>query len=394
MITDTEYMQLISETYDLSDYTTKKKLLFCNEAQRIVNVEHIVNNLYLHIKNNVSGIDFGTIPKSKGVVTQIENYASIVDCINSVHELVASYGERTDIPDALTTALANLQKRERMFTRAFATGIEFPVMLYNMTVLAVVSSTSLLLSGSVEYVKNGHDSFSASFDKAGYVKSRDHVLYQYITLFNKNCDNGSIDKLINECIRNNLTAVSESYEYEDGEEYLEEGIVGTAVAAAKVAKKIASSDAVKNSKVMGTAKRTVNIGKKVVTSKPVKIVAIIVAIGIAAVLLLKGLCKLMYWAISTCSKLSDWFEIQATYLQINAENLKYRDDRKGSDDHRKKVYQSQMKWVDRFKKISNKLALKDSKATKETEEEERRNRNSHYDEDDDYYDDEDDDSLF
>ena len=77
MITDTEYMQLISETYDLSDYTTKKKLLFCNEAQRIVNVEHIVNNLYLHIKNNVSGIDFGTIPKSKGVVTQIENYAGM-----------------------------------------------------------------------------------------------------------------------------------------------------------------------------------------------------------------------------------------------------------------------------------------------------------------------------
>ena len=102
----------------------------------------------------------------------------------------------------------------------------------------------------------------------------------------------------------------------------------------------------------------------------------------------------MYWFISTRMKLSDWFEIQATYLQINAENLKYRDDRKGSDDHRKKVYQSQMKWVDRFRKISNMLALKDSKATKETEDEERRNRNSHYEDDDDYYEDEDDGGLF
>lgn len=394
MITDTEYMQLISETYDLSDYTTKKKLLFCNEAQRIVNVEHIVNNLYLHIKNNVSGIDFGTIPKSKGVVTRVENYASIVDCINSVHELVASYGERTDIPDALTTALANLQKRERLFTRAFATGIEFPVMLYNMTVLAVVSSTSLLLSGSVEYVKNGHDSFAASFDKAGYVKSRDHVLYQYITLFNKNCDNGAIDKLINECIKNNLTAVNESYGYEDGEEYLEEGIVDTAIAVAGVAKKIASNEKVRNSRPIKTAKSAINIGRKIAKSKPFKFVTIAVAIGITIVALLQLIRMLMYWFISTRMKLSDWFEIQATYLQINAENLKYRDDRKGSDDHRKKVYQSQMKWVERFKNISNKLALKDSKATKETEDEERRNRNSHYDEDDDYYDDEDDDSLF
>lgn len=384
MITDTEYMQLISETYDLSDYTTKKKLLFCNEAQRIVNVEHIVNNLYLHIKNNVSGIDFGTIPKSKGVVTRVENYASIVDCINSVHELVASYGERTDIPDALTTALANLQKRERVFTRAFATGIEFPVMLYNMTVLAVVSSTSLLLSGSVEYVKNGHDSFSASFDKAGYVKSRDHVLYQYITLFNKNCDNGSIDKLINECIKNNLTTVSESVEMDT----INEGIIGTVAASA-------IGSAIKNNKsITKTAKGAVDIGRKIAKSKPFKFVTIAVAIGIAIIALLQLIRMLMYWFISTRMKLSDWFEIQATYLQINAENLKYRDDRKGSDDHRKKVYQSQMKWVDRFRKISNMLALKDSKATKETEDEERRNRNSHYDEDDDYYDDEDDDSLF
>ena len=398
MITDTEYMQLISETYDLSDYKTKKKLLFCNEAQRIVNVEHIVNNLYLHIKNNVSGIDFGTIPKSKGVVTRVENYASIVHCINSVHELVASYGERTDIPDALTTALANLQKRERVFTRAFATGIEFPVMLYNMTVLAVVSSTSLLLSGSVEYVKNGHDSFSASFDKAGYVKSRDHVLYQYITLFNKNCDNGSIDKLINECIKNNLTAVNESYGYEDGEEYIEEGIVDSAIAGAGVAKKIASNEKVRNSRPIKTAKSAIDIGKKINNSKGFKrfkIAAAIIAIGVVTLIaMLWAFRKAAFWWLNTSSKLSDWFEAQATYLQITAENLKYRDDRKGSDDHRKKVYQSQMKWVERFKNISNKLALKDSKATKETEDEERRNRNSHYEDDDDYYEDEDDGGLF
>ena len=126
-----------------------------------------------------------------------------------------------------------------MFTRAFATGIEFPVMLYNMTILAVVSSTSLLLSGSVEYVKNGHDSFSASFDKAGYVKSRDHVLYQYITLFNKNCDNGSIDKLINECIRNNLTTVSENAEMDA----INEGIIGT-VAASSIGSAIKNNESI------------------------------------------------------------------------------------------------------------------------------------------------------
>ena len=365
MITDTEYMQIVSETYDLSDYATKKNLLFCNEAKRIDNLEHIVGNLYMHIKSNVAGIDFGTIPKSKGVVTRIDNYANVLDCINSVHELVYNYKERTDIPDALSTALANLQQRERVFTKAFALNIEFPIMIYNMTVLAVVSSVSLLLSSTVEYVKNGHDSFAVSFDKTGYTKSRDHVLYQYVTQFNRNCDNGTLDKLMNDCIKNNLTPMSESAELEPVDEGLKEviGTVGDIVGMAG-----------------GTA-TAVKVGQAAMKFKPLKIVVMIIAAGFAIVSFVKLVCKAAFWIMSTSMKLSDWFEIQATYLQINAENMKYRDDRKDSDDHRKSVYQRQMKWVDRFKKLANFFALKDSKATKETEEEERRNRNQRYEDD-------------
>lgn len=377
MITDTEYMQIVSETYDLSDYATKKNLLFCNEAKRIDNLEHIVGNLYMHIKSNVAGIDFGTIPKSKGVVTRIDNYANVLDCINSVHELVYNYKERTDIPDALSTALANLQQRERVFTKAFALNIEFPIMIYNMTVLAVVSSVSLLLSSTVEYVKNGHDSFAVSFDKTGYAKSRDHVLYQYVTQFNRNCDNGTLDKLMNDCIKNNLTPMSESAELEPVDEGLKD-IASTAV-------NIASAAA--GGKAAQVAWAGIKAGMKF---KPLKIVTIIIAIGAGIIGMIMLIRKLVFWWLSTSMKVSDWFEIQATYLQINAENLKYRDDRKDSDDHRKKVYGKQMWFVDKFKKLANFFALKDSKATKETEEEERRNRNQRY-EDDDYDDGE---SLF
>lgn len=368
MITDTEYMQIVSETYDLSDYATKKNLLFCNEAKRIDNLEHIVGNLYMHIKSNVAGIDFGTIPKSKGVVTRIDNYANVLDCINSVHELVYNYKERTDIPDALSTALANLQQRERVFTKAFALNIEFPIMIYNMTVLAVVSSVSLLLSSTVEYVKNGHDSFAVSFDKTGYTKSRDHVLYQYVTQFNRNCDNGILDKLMNDCIKNNLTPMSESAELEPVDEGLKD-IASTAV-------NIASAAA--GGKAAQVAWAGIKAGMKF---KPLKIVTIIIAIGAGIIGMIMLIRKLVFWWLSTSMKVSDWFEIQATYLQINAENLKYRDDRKDSDDHRKKVYGKQMWLVDKFKKLANFFALKDSKATKETEEEERRNRNQRYEDD-------------
>lgn len=371
MVTDVEYMQIISEEYDLSDYNTKKKLLFCNEAKRIDNLEHIVNNLYLNIKGNVAGIDFGTIPKSKGVVTRVENYANLLDCINSVHELIYNYHEKTDIPDALSTALANIRQRERTFTKAFALNIEFPIMIYNMTVLSVVSGVSLLLSASIEYVKNGHDSFAVSFDKVGYTKSRDHVLYQYINQFNRNCDNGTLDRLMAECIKNNLTPASANVN--ESSDVVNEGL-----------KDIASIGV--GASISGAL---INAGKKFANTPFGKVVLILGGAIAGIITFLKVMKMAAFWWYRTRQNISDWFDQQATYLQINAENLKYRDDDRG-EDHKKRTYQSQMRWVERFKKWANKFSIADSKARKEAKDEYDRERRRKYDDDDNSSDD----SLF
>lgn len=355
MITDVQYLQLVSEAYDLSDYTTKKNVLFCNEAKKVVNIENIVGRLYNHIKSNVTGIDFGTIPKSKGIFSHVENYGDIIDCLNSIHDMVHEYNEPSTIVDEISTAIDNIQKRERYFTKAFALNIEFPMMIYNMTVLSIVSATSLMITSSIEFIKNGHDSFSAAFDKVGYIKSRDHVLYKYLAQFNRNCKDGTMDKLISECIKNNLTVVKEDAEV------VNEGILGDAVATA-------ASGGIS----AGVGYAATKAIKKALTSAsiPVKVVSIIIAIGMGIILALQALRVVSYYFLRTKMGLSDWFEAQANYLRINAENLKYRDDDRG-DDHRKRVYQSQMKWVERFKKIANALAIKDSKARKEAEDDDR-----------------------
>lgn len=357
MVTDVEYMQIISEEYDLSDYNTKKKLLFCNEAKRIDNVEKIVNNLYIHIKNDVSGIDFGTIPKSQGVLTRVENYSNLVECINEIHDLVKNYGEKTDIPDALNTALVNIQQRERIFTKAFALNIEFPIMIYNMTVLSVVSAVSLLLGATIEYVKNGHDSFAVSFDKVGYTKSRDHVLYQYIGQFNRNCDNGTLDKLMNECIKNNLTPSGSNVKE--------------------------STDIVNEDGVADILRGAVTFAASVVIGSQFGKVCMLVGGAVSLIIiLLRNMKTIAFWYLSTRQNISDWFDQQATFLQINAENLKYRDDDRG-EDHKKKVYQKQLKWVDRFRKWANKLAVVDAKASKAAEDEEKKGQRKKYEDEDD-----------
>lgn len=376
MITNAEYMQIVSEAYDLSDPYTKKNIIFCNEAKRQENIENIVGRLYTHIKNDVTGIDFGTIPRSKGVITKIDNYNGLVDCINSIHDLVKSYNQPTKSVDELTTAINNIKNRERIFTKAFTLNIEFPIMLYNMTVTAIVSATSLLMSSSVEFIKNGHDSFTTSLDKVGYVKSKDHLMIEYVSQFNRNCANGTIDKLVNSCIKNNITNTNESTVVDaQGVKSVNEGIFwkdnpdGT--------KSPTAATAI-TGVIMGAGAKYVI---PAITSSPLGIfITAVIGAGITAVFFLFLFRKVAFFVLKTRMDISDWFEIQANFLQINAENLKYRDDPKG-DDHKKKVYDAQMKWVDRFKKIANKLALTDSKARRETDDNEKNESHNHYDDD-------------
>ncbi len=376
MITNADYMQIVSEAYDLSDPYIKKKVIFCNEAKRQENIENIVGRLYTHIKNDVTGIDFGTIPRSKGIITKIDNYNGLVDCINSIHDLVKSYNQPTKSVDELTTAINNIKNRERVFTKAFTLNIEFPIMLYNMTVTAIVSATSLLMSSSVEFIKNGHDSFTTSLDKVGYIKSKDHLMIEYVSQFNRNCANGTIDKLVNSCIKNNITntnestiadaqnvkSVNEGIFWKDNDDGTKTPTAATAITGV----------------IMGAGAKYII---PAIASSPLGIfITAVIGAGITAVLFLFLFRKVAFFVLKTRMDISDWFEIQANYLQINAENLKYRDDPKG-DDHKKKVYDAQMKWVDRFKKIANKLALTDSKARKETDDNEWNESHQHDDDD-------------
>lgn len=373
MITNADYMQIVSEAYDLSDPYIKKKVIFCNEAKRQENIENIVGRLYTHIKNDVTGIDFGTIPRSKGIITKIDNYNGLIDCINSIHDLVKSYNQPTKSVDELTTAINNIKNRERVFTKAFTLNIEFPIMLYNMTVTAIVSATSLLMSSSVEFIKNGHDSFTTSLDKVGYVKSKDHLMIEYVSQFNRNCANGTIDKLVNSCIKNNITNTNEStiVNAQNAKSINEDNIFFDKEGKPKIATTVVAA-------VMGGGAKYI---APALMSSPIGIfITAVIGAGITAVLFLFLFRKVAFFILKTRMDASDWFEIQANYLQINAENLKYRDDPKG-DDHKKKVYDAQMKWVDRFKKIANKLALTDSKARKETDDNEWNESHQHDDDD-------------
>lgn len=324
MISSVDYLKIIDEAYDLSDPEIRKQMIFCNEAQKISNIENLTNKLYNHIRKNVDQIDFGTIPQSKGDISKVENYDNLVDCIDIIHKMIVEYREKTDIVDQLSTAIENVRSRQRTFEKAFALNIEFPIMTYNATVLSVVSSVSLLILTCIEYIKNGKDDFTIAFDKASYTKTRDHVLYQYVVGFNNSCKDGTLDKLMATTIKSNMV--------------VKEDLM-------TIASTIGAIWAI------GSAVVSMFNGASIIHN------------------ILYPIRALIYYWKNTRAKFSDWLSVQADFLQINAENLQYREDRKGSDDHRNKVYNKQMKWVDRLRKLSNVFALKDSKARKAAKDE-------------------------
>lgn len=353
MITDMEYYQIISEYYDLSDYHTKRALIFCNEAQKMTVIEKIVGKIYNHIKNNCTGIDFGTIPRSKGIITKVENFQNVIDCLNSVRDLALQYNENPRLVDNLLTTVDNIQQREKIFTKAFALNIDLPIMIYNMSVMSVIAGTSLLISTSVEFVKNGHDSFEMSFDRASYKKSQNHVLYQYSEQFNRECAKGHLDKMLVNCIKNNVTTTNTNSIYHE-DAYADAKDFGNSIGG-----------------VTGIAKGVINV-----------ISGFFGAIGS-----LFGMVRLtIYYFLRMKMKLSDWCAEQAEFLQINANNIKYRE---GDERTKQVIYQKQMRMVEKFKKWSNMLALKDTKAQKESKDDDRDYSTKRRYEDDDYQDDSD-----
>lgn len=357
-----DYIQIMSETYDLSDPYTKKKVLYCNEAQRMSNIEHLTNRLYNHIKAQTDKIDFGTIPKSKGDITKVQNYQNLIDCIDIIHKMIIDYGEKTDTIDTITTAMDNIQKRQRVFEKAFTFNIDFPILVYNTIVLACVSSVSLMISTCVEYVKDSHNSFSLAFDKASYTKTKDHVLYQSLTQFNNTCRDKSIDKIFDQCIKQNAVSEASVKDVIDIAHNVYDSVKGN----------IKPSD-------------IVNLYKQ--SPKAFKIGAIIATVGVAFTVikaLIFAIKNILYYLKYFQYKFSDWLSIQADFLQMNADNLQYREDRKGSDEHREKVRSKQMKMVEWLRKLSNFVALRDKKARVDTDNQNKQdNKPRPYNDDDD-----------
>ena len=296
-IDENDYNEIMKEHMDYNDMDTLNTICAIQEGDRAALVASLTSRLYDKIVDKVDDIDYGSITKSRGDITKVENYEQLNECISIIHDLVKEYHEDTAPVDEIIDAIANIRSLTREFEKAYQMNLELPIVLYNNMVLACIASVSMMINTSIEYIKDGNGTFKIALDKVAYNKTRDNLLYNDLIKFNRGCKNGQIKSVIEYCIQSNSKQLT--------------GTIGGVIFGIGA----------------GTA----------------------IVAGIRYVIPM--LRELIYFFFYAKQSVSDYFATQADLLQMNAENLSYRDDL--TDDRKNQIISKQNSIANRFRKISN-----------------------------------------
>lgn len=299
MINRNDYNTILNEYFDIEHNETRKIMLAIDENDQNSVLNALTSKLYDSIVNKVDDIDFGSIPETKGDITKLENYDKLVECINVMEGLLKEFKQDAKPIHDIKSALKNIETRKDLFERGFKLNIELPMVLYSTITLSIVSSISFLISSCVEFIKSpAEEDFKVTIDKISLVKSKQNLLFTNLDKFNKACDKGQIDNALDYVMKNatkNLTG-------------METGVVVGSIA--------------------------------------------LVGLLLNIIPILRELIFFFYYSRT---RMSDYFEIQADLLQVNAYNI--QNNQSINKKEREAIAKKQLKIVEMFRKLSNRLAI-------------------------------------
>lgn len=352
--------KFLNEHLDFVDDATRKVMIEADDHEQNQLLLALTSKLYDQIVAKVDDIDFGTIPRSRGDITKIENYSQLSECVDIIRGIVVESKQDTRPVDIVSNAIGNLKQRTAVFSKAFALGVEMPILLYNTIALGVVSSVSFLIATCIEFVKNpGATTFDLAVDKVAYSKTRDNLLFENLNTFNEGCKNGGIDAAIDHVIKNNRIR-------ECGDISAEE--------TPKVITVIVKSDdgdkevRVNNDEFKRIILHDGNDNEEEEYEEPLKeglIGDVTFALMSIVKLIIPIIRSLVFFFFNSKQKVHDYFIVQAELLEMNATKLQYNSDI--SEDERKEIYDKQMRIASNMRKIGNKFAINYSKSKKNTD---------------------------
>lgn len=306
-----EFSKAINEYMNLMDTNTRKTILSLNEEGQSTVLTSLTSKLYDNIINKVDDIDYGDIPMSKGDITKLDNYPKIIECIQLMRDLLKEYKQDTAPIEEIALAVSNVESRKDLFGRGYRYNSELVMVTYCNTVLSIIASISYMIASAVEFIKTPkEESFKIALDKVGYNKSKDYVLYDCLKKFNNACKDKSLDKAL-------------------------EGIL--------------------QSKVKNLSGLAAGVGASMV---------VIGGVILVIIPIIKEMIFLFYY---TRMRVSEFFDIQADLLQLNAYNIQSSEAKLSED--KEQIVSKQMKIVEMFRKASNFFTIQTKKAEMETDRE-------------------------
>lgn len=315
-----EYTQAMNEYFDITDTETRKMLLAVNEADQNKVLVSLTSKLYDNVVDKVDDIDFGEIEMTKGDIEKLPNFNTLSECLINMRQLLIEFKQDTKPVDTITECIANLIDSKHIWTKAYGVNAELPMITYNTMVLAIIEATSYMVSMCVEFIKSpSQDTMQVMIDKSALTKSKGHMLFKNIDSFNSAYRKGQVEKAM-------MHVIDES------------------------AKK-------KNFIGIYTG---IGVGAAVV--------------GIAGLLfciipIIRELIFLFYY---NRVRVSDFFEVQADLLQINAYNVE-NNRLDLTKEERKNISSKQLKVAEKFRAISRSIAVQasdaENKASKEIKKE-------------------------
>ena len=184
--------------------------------------------------------------------------------------------------------------------------MDLPIVVYNTIALSIVSSVSLIISTSIEYMKDTkQESYSIKFDKVAYNKTAQSLLFINLKKFNKSCSNGELDKSLEYVLKSGTRQLL--------------GLTGFNVVS-----------------IIG------------ITGLLMSIVPI--------------LRELVFFFFNTKQSISDYFDIQADLIQMNTEYIRNNDSFGKSEKEKKEIIKRQEKVAKNFRKVANAMAIDNKKA--------------------------------
>lgn len=322
-----EYLKIVNEYFDVTDNTTRRCLLSINEADQNQVMASLANKLYNIICKKATEIDFGLIPNSKGNINNIPNFVDIWNALHTVRDIIVHEKKSTDQIDSIIHCIENLQDSRSIWEKGFSLNNDIVCMYYNTMALSIVSATSIYIASAVEFVKNpnsqGVDIELVNVKKN---KSKDGLLFTNIAKFNKAYKKEEIQKTMNGLLDAQKTLHENGYVVNESVTLL--GLLTSVIGTLGVGGTIAAAG----------------------------------FIGCLITLIIPMMHQLTVFYYHIRVKLSEYLELEAQIILLNAEAVKY--DRSKSEEEKKKIISKQKKIAEKFNKLSEKISIKYTKAEK------------------------------